>query len=261
MGLGKTASTYLQNKVFPKLKGVYYIHPTKYRRYQSIIESTNASTYFVSREMDQQLEREVKKFSDLYPQTTPIIVLRSNESWIASQYKRFLKNGYPYSFKEFFDIENNSGFWKREDASFYPKLQILEKYFHQKPVVLLYEDLRKHPFEFIDRIAKCMGASYNKNQIPLEPHHTAYEEKQLKVMHSVSKYIFTKNPQYKGTRFNTWIRRRSRMLLCYIILYGAVVVPKSMISKTELISNEEFEKIKEYYKADWESCLNYARNI
>ncbi len=243
------------------MKGIYYIHPTKYRHYQSIIESSEAEKFFVSREMDQQLEREVKKFSAVYPQTIPIIVLRNNESWIASQYKRFLKNGYPYTFKEFFDIENNSGFWKIEDAAFYPKLEILEKYFHQKPVVLLYEDLRNQPFQFIDRIANCMGASYDKNEIPLEPHHTAYEEKQLKVMRSVSKYIFTKNPKYKGSRFNTWMRRRSRMLLCYIILYGAWLVPKSMVSKRELIPKEELEKIKAYYKTDWESCLNYARNI
>jgi hypothetical protein len=261
VGLGKTASTYLQNKVFPMLKGVYYIHPTKYRRYQSIIESTNEEKYFVSREMDQQLEREVKKFSTLYPQATPIIVLRSNESWIASQYKRFLKNGYPYTFKEFFDIDNNNGFWKIHDAAFYPKLQILEKYFHQKPVVLLYEDLRQHPFQFIDRIANCMGATYNPNEIPLEPHHTSYEEKQLKVMLLVSKYIFSKNPKYTGSRFNTWIRRRSRMLSCYIILYSAFLVPESMVSKIELISKEELEKIRNYYKTDWESCLNYARNI
>lgn len=261
VGLGKTASTYLQNKVFPKLQGVYYIHPTRYRRYQSIIETTNAEKYFISREMDQQLEREVQKISLIYPDTTPIIVLRDNASWIVSQYKRFLKNGYPYRFNEFFDIEHDHGFWKIEDAALFPKLQVLEKYLKQKPVVLLYEDLRAHPYEFIDRIANCMGATFDKNEIPLEPHHTAYREKQLKVMLVISKFLFTKNPTYSGSRFNTWIRRRSRMLLCYIILYGSFLIPGFMVARIKLVPEGEIEKIRAYYKSDWQACLNYASNI
>lgn len=261
MGLGKTASTYLQNKVFPKLEGIYYIHPTKYRQYTSLIESTSHHKYFISREMDQQLEREVKKFAEKYPHTTAFIVLRSNESWIASQYRRFLKNGYPYTFKEFFDVENDTGFWKRADAEFYPKIEVLEKYFDHHPIALLYEDLRTKPFAFIDRMSQCMGATYQKETIPLEPHHTSYEEKQLKVMLAVSRFLFTKNPKYTGSRMNTWLRRRSRMLLCYLILYSAYLVPSFLISKKPLVPTEELEKIKQYYKTDWEKCVNYARNI
>lgn len=259
VGLGKTASTWMQNKVFPKLQGIHYIHPTKYRKFKQIIESTNYSKYFISREMDQQLEREVIKFSALYPDAKPILVLRSNESWIASQYRRFLKNGYPYTFKEFFDVENDTGFWKRSDAEFYPKIEILEKYFTKKPLVLLYEDLRTAPFDFIDAIAGCMGATYNRDEISLEKHHSSYEEKQLKVMLPSSKMLFTKNPKYNGSRVNTWLRRRSRMMLCYALLYGAYLVPNFLISKKELISKEELEKVKAYFSADWDKCVQYAK--
>lgn len=258
VGLGKTASTYLQNKVFDKFKGIVYVHPTKYRKYAQIIAEHTGEKLFISREMDQQLEREVKKFSEQYPDTKSMIVLRSNAQWIASQYRRFLKNGYPYTFEEFFDIENDRGFWKIAAAEFYPKIQILEKYFTQKPLVLFYEDLRAQPFQFIDSIANYLGVTYDKNAIPLEPHHTSYEEKQLKVMLGVSKYVFTKNPQYKGSYFNTWIRRRSRMVLCYIILYTALIIPKFLLSKKPLITPESLEKIKKYYATDWANCIAYA---
>ena len=254
VGLGKTASTYLQNKVFNQFKDVVYIHPTKYRKYQKIIEVNPGKKVFISREMDRQLEREVKKFAEKYPDTKTIIVLRSNEQWIASQYRRFLKNGYPYTFKEYFDIENDQGYWKIQDATFYPKIEILEKYFTQKPLVLFYEDMRNDTFAFIDKIANYLGVEYDKNTISLEPHHTSYEEKQLKVMLRVSKFLFTKDPKYTGSYFNTWIRRRSRMLLCYIILYSALLIPGFLISKKPLIDKTELEKIKKYYSEDWKKC-------
>ncbi len=258
VGLGKTASTWLQNKVFTQFTGVYYIHPTRYRKYRQIIDSTEHAKYFVSREMDQQLEREVKKFAEKYPDTQPIIVLRRNEAWIASQYRRFLKNGYPYTFTEFFDVEKDSGFWKIADALFFPKIEILCTYFTQKPLILFYEDMRKDPFACIDKIAAVMGAQYQRENISLEPHHISYAEKQLKAMLRIAPFLFTKAPAYKGSRFNTWIRRRSRMLACYLILFVARLLPASLFSKKPLIPPEELAKVKEYFAEDWARCKRYA---
>jgi hypothetical protein len=260
VGLGKTASTYLQNKVFDKLEGLFYVHPVRYRGWKQILAKTGATKVFLSREMDQQLEREVKKFAETYPDTHAIIVLRRNDQWIASQYRRFLKNGYPYTFEQYFDVENDRGYWKIADAMFYPKLEILEKYFTTKPLILFYDDLRKDPYGFIDKIAAYTGTTYQKSQISLEPHHTSYEEKQLKVMLKVSKYIFTKAPVYKGPRIFTWIRRRSRMLLCYLILYTALLIPDRWISKAPLINPESIEKVKNYFEQDWLRCIEKAKS-
>lgn len=257
VGLGKTASTYLQNKVFNKLEGITYVHPGKFRQWKNILASLTFPKVFLSREMDQQLEREVKKFSEVYPHTHSIIVLRRNDQWIASQYRRFLKNGYPYTFTQYFDVEHDSGYWKIADAMFYPKIEILERYFTAKPLVLFYDDLKKDPYAFIDKIAEYCECTYDKAAISLDPHHTSYEEKQLKVMLKVSKYIFTKNPIYKGPRVFTWIRRRSRMLLCYIILYTALIIPSKLISKKPLIDPEELEKVRKFYEADWDKCSSY----
>ena len=41
VGLGKVASTYLQHRFFPKLKGIHYIKSTRYRRSLQIIKDTN----------------------------------------------------------------------------------------------------------------------------------------------------------------------------------------------------------------------------
>ena len=117
--------------------------------------------------------------------------------------------------------------------------------------------MRKDTFAFIDKIANYIGVDYDKKLISLEPHHTSYEEKQLKVMLKVSKFIFTKDPKYTGSYFNTWIRRRSRMLLCYLILYSALLIPGFLISKKPLIDKAELEKIKKYYNEDWKKCKEW----
>lgn len=258
VGLGKTASTYLQKKVFPRLQGIHYIPPEKYRRYAKYIDTYPDENILISREMDRQLARECRRFASDFPDARPIIVLRDNASWIASQYRRFLKNGYPLTFREFFDIQNDGGIWKIRDATFMPYLQLLEDTFHHKPLVLFYEDMRANLIAFIDRIASYTRTSYAREDISTEPFHVSYSEKQLKVMRTVSKYLFTRNPAYTGSRLNTFIRRRSRMLLCYLILYPAWLIPRRWTGSKALIETSELETIRAYFGEDRAECRAYA---
>lgn len=101
VGLARTASTYLQHKVFPRLQGVHYIAPNQYRRYQHIISDTTSTKYLVSREFDQRLDSASRQFAQSFPDAKIMIVLRRSDRWIASQYRRFVKNGYALSFQEF----------------------------------------------------------------------------------------------------------------------------------------------------------------
>ena len=103
VGTSKTGTTFLQHRVFPKFKNIYYIRAARYRRVFKIINNTNFKKYLASKEFDQQLEREVKIFSDEYPQAQPIIVFRRHDKYIASQYRRFVKNGFTGNFIDFFD--------------------------------------------------------------------------------------------------------------------------------------------------------------
>ncbi len=256
VGLGKTASTWLQNKVFGHFEGITYLHPTRYRHWQQTIAEASTDIVLISREMDQQLEREVRKFAAVYPDTHAIILLRAHAQWISSQYRRFLKNGYPLSFTEFFDVEHDRGYWKRSDVLLYPKIDILKRYFTRPPIICAYEDLRRDPLQFVDDLAARMGVRYDRDRISPDAHHASYNEKQLQWMLLVAKRIF-RVPVYThdGPRWKTWLRRRPRMWLCYVILYSAYLIPRSRLPKTPLISPEELRKIEAYYAADLEACL------
>lgn len=259
VGLGKAASTYLQYEFFPKLQDIHYIQRTRYKRSPQIIGQTNEERYLISREFDQQLEDECRWFSQFHPDARVIIIFRRHDGWIASQYRRYVKNGGHRSFKEFFDIDEDQGLWKQSDLAFFPKIRTVEKYFPQSnPLVLFHEALRKSPYLFFDKIAHFCGANYNREAISLNPVHRSYSEKQLKAIHRVSGYLFSDNPSFARNKIRHWIQRRSRLLACYAILYPAALLPESWFSEEPLIPPGELTKIRAAYEDDWQRIQHYA---
>jgi hypothetical protein len=259
VGLGKVASTYLQHRFFPKLKNIHYIPTNRYKKSPKIIAKGAYGRYFVSREFDQQLEDEVRWFSSFYPHARPIIIFRRHDSWIASQYRRYVKNGGYLPFTGFFDVEKDEGLWKRKHVTFYTNIEHLEKYFERKPLVLFYDELRESPWAFFDKIAAFSDTAYKKEEISLAKVHRSYNEKQLKVMKKLAANIFGKaQPRFSNQPVLHWLQRRGRLLACYAILYPALLLPERLISKEPLIEPEELEKVKAYFEEDWARCKAYA---
>ena len=260
VGLGKTASTYLQYRFFPKLKGIYYIQRTKYRKFSGIIEFTNYSKYLVSREFDRQFEREVRKIAEKYPDARIIIVLRRNDSWIASQYRRYVKNGGTQPFENFLDLENDQGLWKQKDVYFYPKLELVKELFPHPPLVLLHDELKKDPYAFFDRIAQYTGTTYDRNSIVINPSHKSYSTKQLKILQRVASVLFPREWKGSRKRWKHYIRFRSRWLLLHLVLYVAALLPESLAGRDPLISPDQLERVQEFFKEDWDKCLKEMEN-
>jgi len=262
VGLGKVASTYLQHRLFPKLQQIHYIPTRKYRQVPKIIAKEKYGRYFVSREFDQQLEREVAWFSSFYSDVHPIIVFRRHDGWIASQYRRYVKNGGHLSFQGFFDVEGDSGLWKRADLTFYTYLEHLEHYFAHRPLVLFYDELREDPWGFFDKIAAYTQTCYDERAISLSKVHTSYNEKQLKVMRKYARTLFGEERQRPDSRTLTgWLKRRGQMLKSYAVLYPAKLVPASFISSAPLINPTELACVREAFTEDWERVKAYAAAV
>lgn len=258
VGLGKTASTYLQIRVFPFFKKTEYIHKlSRYKKATEIIKKEDSKRYLISREFDQQFEDEVKKFSLHYPDTTAIIVFRRHDSWIASQYRRFFKNGHVIPFTNFFDLKNDTGIFKKIDLDFYHYLELIEKYFTKKPIVLFYDDLRKDPMAFFDYIANNIGVEYDKSSINLSSKHSSYNEKQLKTLKRVGQVInIRKNTK---NRFIYPFRRFYTNMIRYSTLFVGKHLPDSWFSNDPLINPDELKTVREYYEADWQKVVSYAK--
>lgn len=258
VGLGKTGSTYLQHKFFPKLNGIHYIHHTNYKKSIEIIGHKKHERYFVSREFDRQFLAEIKKFTAVYPDAHPIMVLRRQDSWIASQYRRFTKNGRGIYFKEFVDLENNKGRWDIKEMNFYEKIEQLEHYFNKKPLVLLYDELRKDPISFFRKIATYSNTTFNEKDISLSPKHKSYSENQLLHVRRISRKML-RNIDENKMDSKKW-GRRMRKIVTHLIMYFHWILPNSKIEGEVLIEQKDLENIKNHFAEDWEKCLNYINN-
>ena len=259
IGLAKVASTFLQNSIFPKFKGVYFIKKLRYRLDRKIISTTNHPIYLLSREFDWKLEKNLKGFSDDYPNAKIILILRQHDDWIASQYRRYTKNGGSRYFDGYLNIHKDSGVIKKEELYFMSKIKIVERYFKPKPLVLIYSDLKKDPFAFIDKIAEYIGIDYNKTDISTRRVHKSYNDKQLKIMRNFGRWFIPQQPKWAKNKLLYWLQRRSRLLISYLVLYPSLLIPAFLVSKKNLIPDDQLEEIKDYYRDDWEKCLEYSK--
>jgi hypothetical protein len=259
VGLGKVASTYLQHRFFPKLQKIHYIPTNRYRQAPDMIKKGKFGRYFVSREFDQQLEREVSWFASYYPEVKPIIIFRRHDGWAASQYRRYVKNGGHLPFTGFLDVEKDTGHWKIDDFVFYNHIEHLEKHFAHKPLILFYEELRADPWAFFDKIAAYSEAPYNQKDVSLAKVHTSYQEKELKVMRKMGKHIFgEERAATKAGSLSGWLHRRGQMLASYAVLYPSKFLPKSLVDPAPLIPPEELEKVRAFFAEDWAKVKAYA---
>lgn len=249
----------MQYKFFPKLEGIRYIQRTKYHRFERIISRTDYDKYLVSREFDRQFEREVKKLAEKYPNAHIIIVLRRHDSWIASQYRRYVKNGGYQPFEDFVDLENDQGLWKQKDIFFYNKLRLVKDLFGNDPLVLFHDELKKNPYGFFNKVAAYLGADYDKNLINVNPSHKSYSEKQLKILQKVSRRLFRKRRKGSENKVVHYFRFRSRWLLCHLILYVAAFLPERFAGPEPLIPLDQLEEIRKRYDYDWKRCQEFAK--
>jgi len=258
VGTGKTGTTFLQYRVFPKFNNIHYIQRTKYRKAKNIISNTNYDKYLISSEFDQQLETEVKWFSKDFPDTKPIIVFRRQDSYIASQYRRFVKNGFRDGFSKFLDLNDDKGFFTQQNLNYTYQIKILEKYFTKKPIVLFYDDMRKDDKTFVENLAKQIGVTIDYNNVNTTKKHTSYSEKQLKGMIAFGKYMNMKKRRIFKNSLLHFFWRLYLGSIRYSVLYISKFLPNSFFTNDTLISKNELEAVKLFYNKDWENCKAYA---
>ncbi len=257
IGLAKTGSTYLQNKFFNKLKGIKYIHTSKFYRYNDIINSCDDTKILFSREFDRQFFNETIKIAEKYPYAKIIIALRSNEKWIASQYRRYVKNGGSKPFNEFINIKTNKGVWKIEDALFLPKLKFLKRHFNNPPLILFYEEFKENPHNTFKKIADYTNSSYEKKSVDLKAKHKSYSDKQLLFVRKLTKRFYKKDPYEFSSGKVTWLKYRTRWFILHIFLYLAKLIPRK--KEIVLIPKSQLSEYKSFYQKDWDACKEFAK--
>ena len=251
VGLAKTGSTFLQKKFFPFLNDIKYINTHKYRKCIKIINNTNYKSYLISREFDRQFEKEVKNFTEHFPQTKIIIIFRRHDKWITSQYKRYVKNGWHWNFEDFYEISGN-GYWKDSELFYKNKLDLIKKYTIYKPLILNFDELKINPHNFFNKIINYTNASYKKNSISLNIVHKSFSEKQLLFLRAYCRKFKKNVPEYYvDDKLKHWLFYRPWWLYFHLIMYFSVIIPSTFFVKNPLVNKSYILKIKNKFKDDW----------
>ncbi|NND94081.1 MAG: hypothetical protein HKN45_04400 [Flavobacteriales bacterium] len=258
IGLGKTGTTFLQYRAFPLFKNLEYIQRTRFRNAKKIISNSSSNRFFLSYECDQQLERVATEWASAYPNTIPIIVFRRHDSWIASQFRRFVKNCHVKSFQELYDIEKGTGLFKNRDLEFYPMIEMLEEKFDNEAMVFLYDDLRRNPEQFIANWAERMGSTVDLSEIDFSRKHSSYSEKQLKGLLATQRYINLKKKVVFKNRVLEFFRKTSVNGVRYLILFIAKFLPDSLLDQSPLVDRQDLEDVRIAFEKDWKRVVARA---
>ena len=244
----------MQKTVFPKLTGITYISKKQYGQAHTIISENSADKYMVSFELNNTLfYPHLQSFADKYPDAGIILVLRRQDGWINSHYKRAVKNGFHDDFRKYFDIENDKGQWKHEDLYYFPKLNWVKAHFSKTPLILFHEELIKSPDAFLNKILKYTGAS-TSGIISFKPRHTSYGEKQLLFKRRVNHQTIFRE-QFGEEESST--KKIFNKLLRYLLLHLPLLLPEKSFKK-ELVPKSDKEKIRKQFEEDWEQCQQFA---
>lgn len=257
VGLPKTATTYLQRKFFPYLKGIHFTKKHHFKYHERIIKETDSNSFLFSCEYDKSMEKVLQDFSAKYPEAKIIISFRRHDKWINSKYKYHIrKNGYK-KFNEFISLDNEESFWKKSDLFFMNYIHLIEKYFKHPPLIIFQDELKEKPYKVFDRICKYINATYEKDDIKLATIKRAYSNKQLYVVRSFNRIVKHNEDLFKKGLVRT-LHRKSRAFFIHLTATLAGFLPKSLIPAETLIPKRELERIKNFYKDDWEMCYEYA---
>ena len=259
VGLGRAASTYLQNRVFPKLEGIRYIHRDRYRAFPKIIDRSRHTKYLISREAARRLKDRLREFAEYRRDGKVILVLRRHDQWIASHYRRYVKNGGSHSFESFLDLDGNHPIlWGRDDLEFMTMIRSAEHYFDRPPLVLFHEELTNNLERFVARLTAFTGTTCDLTKINPNPTHRSYSTHRLKVARKIGASLFPPIPTHHPNPTLHRVQRRAHLVLCHLILALAKCVPASVVGDEPLIIPEQLARVHDETANDWASCLAFA---
>lgn len=255
VGLGKVASTFLQTQVFPHLNGVQYIPPNQYRKAKQLIQISTAAKFLISREFDRQLETELSQFCKDFSNVRVILFLRRHGEWMASQYKRHVKNGWHLGFDAFYDMKNDQGFWKKYDLKYTDKIKSIKLITSNDPLVITYDELLHAPIRVLDKLASFSQTSIETTKIKFIKVHTSFSDRQLLFLESFTKKYIRYFPPQPMNRLENWLKFRPWWALFHVVLYFAYLLPKN---KASLIDNQLLIEIDHQFSEDWDYVVRVA---
>ncbi|BDX37703.1 hypothetical protein CYCD_10580 [Tenuifilaceae bacterium CYCD] len=191
IGYPKTASTWLQNEYFPKVKNFHFISwPTVNNSLLFtdcfLFDSQRVRDNFVTSGKSLLLSSEhlstainfgwhygvysfanAYKIKAIYPNAKIVIFVRRQQSLICSAYLQYIKNGGTFGFRKWLYSGKVFSF---EHLIFSRLIQLYDSLFGEDNVkVYLFEEFKKNPLLFLSRFNEDLGFDIDLDEVSLEP--------------------------------------------------------------------------------------------
>jgi hypothetical protein len=263
VGLHKTASTYLQNVVFPKWPGVNYL---RYRNIEYFLRLSEGEKYLISCEglsgatfaALEERRRGLARLAEMFPGANAIIGLRPHGGFVASLYSQYLRYGGDAPFEDFFSLKGPQDrvVWRREDLNFRALIECLEASFGKPPFVFLMSELRSNRDGLFSDLAGFFGVS--------DTPRLAGEEEALNVsLGAWQGRLLRSINRRAGVLYSPDGRNRPFPRLARWQLDPTTICRRVLgrLPGGPLVSAEARARIDEAYREDWDFVIDYIKGL
>jgi hypothetical protein len=266
IGLPKTATTFLQQNIFP-------IWPNmEYRRslyFPGFVMIDPAKKYIISNEelhgnpfvspvrhgsittwLDER-RLIIESLARLFPDARIMISFRKHSGFILSLYKELLHCGGNLSLEEYFDISNDAGYMKKADFIYKNTIDIINANFEKPPFVFLFDEVKGSLGTLLNRFERLFG----EKQPPFDSSKVApsnvgvgyWQGRILRFLNSIDKYP-GHYPNPKGI-----LKLRTPVTMAYGLDPTTLCQRRlKRLSNRPLVFEPEIkEKIDAFYADDW----------
>ncbi|ADE15278.1 hypothetical protein Nhal_2181 [Nitrosococcus halophilus Nc 4] len=262
VGMHKTGTTFMQKNVFPKFHGIKYLPPwSPFDRFLRLHDKEN---YLYSNERlagilwatQSQVDSSLKQLSDLFPSSRILISFRRHDGFIVSSYKQFLHEGGTLKFEEYFDINNDRGFMKKDQFLYKNRIDSITKHFGDIPFTFLQDEIKKDLQCLLKDIEKFIGAAAPKlEEINMQFMNTGVSYYQAKVLRWLNQFAHSHlNPDGRfkiKNAFTSAFRLEPRQFSQHWL---------GFLPDKDFLTSEQRQKIIEYYKEDWNYTLSCVKS-
>lgn len=263
VGLPKTASTFLQRNIFPKLEGIEFVKKHAFHRYQQKVARCRQPKILFSTELNigkVRTDEKIKRFAGTFPDATPIIVLRRHDHWIRSKYKQHIRKHGWLHFHQFFNL-HDTGKVKMSELCYMDKIRFLNRQFNNPAIVFFQEELLNNPWHLIDQLSHFMDVGYSRESINTKRVKPSYSTKQLKVMRAFNARMQFQDPPENQRKIVRHTRKKFHAFLLHSVAYLSYLWPGKWMKHTgALIPAGKLEAIRQYYETDWQQSITYAHS-
>jgi hypothetical protein len=231
VGFPKTATTYLQSEVFPKIKNIKFLplDATDKKAIDALLKIRN-----ISRPIDPEAIKKIlypydllsleslsgdiyssniedrsiiaQRLKIIFPHSKIIIGIRDKNSIIRSAYSQYIKEGGIYRYDDYIAKVVHQERFKFENY-----IKIMKDLFNSKNVFIYkFEDLKENPEETVKKMTQFIGKSIDEFKV--QSYNVSWNSKQIKTCRRLNRFFRTRLNPYGIIPYPDILTRKSAYL-------------------------------------------------